>query len=130
MARVALHTDYGQATHVEQARGMAKAPALVLADVVLINTLAALVCEITPDRTTRALRLSLVREVLPACQRNHVLVGPVARAAEKMLAAERGDGPAWARAHFEARLALRRLFEWRAARAHQQWLAEQAAGAA
>jgi|GEM_PF-1842837 len=94
-------------------------------DAALVNAIGAAV--VTPcieaDELVEA--LGIARDVLPLCSRDHVLMRDLVVAAEAMLAAlpHRLERPApgeinrWARADFDARLALGRVMRVRASQA-------------
>lgn len=101
---------------------------LTMHDALLVNVLGrALVDPITDEDLLADDIGSLVR-VLPMVQRDSILIRDLAAAAEGMVEhyplrrerAPAGGTNLWARACFDARVALAQVFRWRAGQAHDR----------
>lgn len=98
---------------------MVSAPLLSSADHALIHAVGWLSANLSADHRHLKSTCSIAADVLPKANRTIAIVNEFAKAAEDILAAlEAGNGPAHARAMWDAKLALQK---WHADRLARAW---------
>jgi hypothetical protein len=99
---------------------VAAQPALRMHDALAINALGAVLVAPVVEEEEAADMIGALAAALPLVSRDGILMADLAKAAEALIAAwpAKGRAPiAWARAEFDARIALGQVLRWRAAAA-------------